>query len=298
MNILVTGSCGQLGSEIKNSQLKSVNNYIFTDVVNIDKSKIYYLDITSFECIKKIIRDNQINVIVNCASYTDVDRAESDKKESFLINSYAVEYLAKAIKEVDGTLIHISTDYVFDGQKNEPYMTNEIPAPINVYGDSKLGGENAIKESGCKYIIIRTSWLYSLYGNNFVKKIHNLACHHDSIKVVIDEIGSPTSAHDLASFIVNLIDKNELDKLGIYNYSNEGIVSRYDFAKAIVKYFNDNCVVNYCYSSDFPTIADRPKYSVLDKTKTVKTFDVSIPYWIDSLCQFIDTFKEHYNAKI
>lgn len=278
MNILVTGANGQLGNCIRNASTGSADKYIFTDVAE--------LDITDAPAVSKMVKDNDINVIVNCAAYTNVDKAESDAELAEKLNCAAVASLANAIKQNDGTLIHISTDYVFGGDPyNTPCREDQKGTPTGVYGLTKLHGEQAIEASGCKALIFRTAWLYSEYGRNFVKTMLNLTATKPELKVVFDQTGTPTYAQDLADAIVNIITNRKFEgNEGIYHYSNEGVCSWYDFTKAIAKMAgNDSCDIQPCHSDEFPSPVKRPAYSVLDKTKFQTTFGLKVPYWTDSL---------------
>ena len=278
LNILVTGSNGQLGRSIRKASLGKRDNYIFTDVEE--------LDITNREAVENFIEANGIDIIVNCAAYTNVDAAEDNEDLAMKINGDAPGILAKAIKKRDGGLIHISTDYVFGGAgKNIPLTEDQEASPTGAYGRTKLHGEELIEKSGASSIILRTAWLYSDYGNNFVEKILSLLKNRDSIKVVFDQCGTPTYASDLAKAIVEIIDERKIKgNEGIYNYSNEGVCSWYDFALAAVNLSNLNDKeVLPCHSSEFPSKVVRPSYSVLDKTKFKNTFDKKIPHWHDSL---------------
>ena len=271
MNILVTGANGQLGNEMRRVALSSRNHYLFTDVDE--------LDITNIEAIRKMVKESETNVIVNCAAYTNVDKAETDEATADLINHKAVENLAIVCKEVGATLIHISTDYVFKGDKNVPLTEDEPTNPLGAYGRTKLAGEQAILQVGCNYIIFRTAWLYSKFGKNFVKTMQVLTAEKDSIKVVFDQVGTPTYAGDLADAIFKVIEENMLDKQGIYHFSNEGVISWYDFAQAICELSGNTCDIQPCLSDEFPSKVQRPHFSVLDKSKVKETFGVKVPYW-------------------
>lgn len=278
MNILVTGANGQLGNCIRNTAADSADRYIFTDVAE--------LDITDAEAVSRMIRDNDVKIIVNCAAYTNVDKAESDAELAEKLNAGAVAILANAIKVNDGTLFHISTDYVFGGDPyNTPCREDQKGSPTGVYGLTKLHGEQAIEASGCKALIFRTAWLYSEYGKNFVKTMLNLTATKPELKVVFDQTGTPTYAQDLADAIVHIINNRMFDgNEGIYHYSNEGVCSWYDFTKAIAQISgNTDCDIQPCHSDEFPSPVKRPAYSVLDKTKFKTTFGLRIPYWTDSL---------------
>lgn len=277
MNILVTGANGQLGCEMRRLGAVSPNNYIFTDVAE--------LDITDAEAVMGVAKQGAIDIIVNCAAYTNVDKAESDEAMAELINATAVANLARAMKEVGGTLFHISTDYVFGCEGNTP-RTEDMPLnPLGVYGRTKLHGEQAVLESGCKALIFRTSWLYSEFGNNFLKTMLRLTAEKESLNVVFDQVGTPTYAGDLALAIFSIIEAGVYaGNEGVYHFSNEGVCSWYDFAVEIANIAgHTNCRINPCYSSEFPSPVTRPPYSVLDKTKIKRTFDIDIPHWRESM---------------
>lgn len=276
MNILVTGANGQLGNEMRRVSSTSSNQYIFTDVAE--------LDITSRDSIRKMVNDNQIHVIVNCAAYTNVDKAEDDFATADLLNNKAVENLAVVAKETDATLIHVSTDYVFQGDRNVPCREDWETNPLGVYGKTKLAGEHSIQETGCHYLIFRTAWLYSPYGKNFVKTMRQLTADKDTLKVVFDQVGTPTYAGDLASVIYQVIEENQLYKEGIYHFSDEGVCSWYDFTVAIHRIADiTTCKVSPLHTDEYPAKAPRPHYSVLDKTKIKKTFGIEVPHWEESL---------------
>lgn len=278
MRILVTGGDGQLGTCLKIASENSVNEYIFTDVDDID--------ITDPEAVALGVGCNDFDLIVNCAAYTNVDKAEEQPEFAEKLNADAVGYLAKAAKDNGCTLIHISTDYVFGGnQGNTPRNESEPTNPTGAYGLTKLHGEQKIAESGCKAIIIRTAWLYSEFGKNFVKTMLNLTATKPELKVVVDQTGTPTYARDLASAIVDIIDNNKYPgNEGTYHYSDEGVCSWYDFTKEIAELSgHTECKIEPCSSSEFPSAVVRPSYSVLDKTKFKNTFHIAIPYWKDSL---------------
>lgn len=288
MNILVTGANGQLGNCIRNAARNSADNYIFTDVDE--------LDITDADAVNRMVKDNGINAIVNCAAYTNVDRAENDADFAELLNATAVRNLAEAAKANDATLIHISTDYVFGGSTgNTPRTENEPANPTGVYGITKLRGEQAIEQTGCRALIFRTAWLYSEYGKNFVKTMLNLTSTKPELKVVFDQCGTPTYAQDLADAIVNIITGRLLDgNEGIYHYSNEGVCSWFDFTKVIAEIAGHTaCDIQPCHSDEFPSPVTRPSYSVLDKTKFKNTFGLKVPYWTDSLKVCIKNIKSN-----
>lgn len=275
MNILVTGANGQLGNEMQRVAKTSSNHYIFTDVAQ--------LDITDREAVLRAVKDNSIQVIVNCAAYTNVDKAEDDSETADLINNKAVENLAIAARENDATLIHISTDYVFKGDRCTPCREDWETDPLGVYGITKLAGEKSIERTGCRHIIIRTAWLYSPFGKNFVKTMQKLTAEKDSLKVVFDQVGTPTYAGDLADAIARIIEAGQLGKQGIYHFSNEGVCSWYDFAREICELSGNTCNIQPCHSDEFPSKVKRPHFSVLDKTKIKDTFGIEVPYWKDSL---------------
>lgn len=276
MNILVTGSAGQLGHSLRDIAADSTNHYIFTDVTE--------LDITDKSAIIRMMEAEKVNMVINCAAYTNVDKAEDDFDTANLINNTAVRNLAEACKQFSATLIHVSTDYVFDGSSNIPYTEDMPLAPLGVYGVTKLHGEQVVLESGCDYIIIRTSWLYSEYGKNFVKTMMMLTEERETLNVVFDQAGTPTYAGDLARVIYNIVENNKYKgNNGIYHFSNEGVCSWYDFAHEISELARTECDIRPCHSNEFPSKVNRPHYSVLDKTKIKTTFGLTIPYWKDSL---------------
>ena len=265
-----------MGCSLRLASAESEHRYIFTDVEE--------LDITSAEAIEAFFQSERPDVVVNCAAYTAVERAEEDESQADLINHKAVALLAAACKRHDATLIHISTDYIFSGEGDTPYTEECAPAPINAYGRTKLAGERAVVESGCKSIILRTSWLYSEFGNNFVKTMQSLMTTRSEVRVVADQIGTPTYAGDLAAAITYIINSGQLDKMGTYHYSNEGVCSWYDFACEIARLSGNNeCEIKPCTTEEYPTKAQRPRYSVLDKSKFISTFGITIPEWHESL---------------
>ena len=275
-NILVTGSNGQLGSEIK--ELSSNYNYNFFFTTRDD------IDITSKDSIKEFCQTNSINVIINCAAYTAVDKAQSDIENADLVNRKAVKKLSIVAKELNIKLIHISTDYVFDGKNFKPYVEEFQTNPQSVYGKTKLDGENEIRDiNPLNSIIIRTSWVYSYYGNNFVKTMLRLGKEKEELGVIFDQIGTPTYAKDLAKTILDIIPQIENSKVEIYNYSNEGVLSWYDFAKEIMKMAKLNCKINPIETYQYPTPAKRPHFSLLNKSKIKSKFNLEIPYWKDGL---------------
>lgn len=290
MNILVTGANGQLGNEMRIVARNSRDNYIFTDVAE--------LDITDALAVEKIIKDNHIEAVVNCAAYTNVDKAEDDRAFAELLNAKAVENLAMAVRKQGGLLIHISTDYVFGGTKNNVPCKEDEPAnPTGVYGITKLHGEQSIIASGCHHIIIRTAWLYSEFGKNFLKTMLHLTADKPQLKVVFDQVGTPTYAYDLAATVFDIVENRKFEgNDGIYHYSNEGVCSWFDFTKMIAEYAgNTACDIQPCHSDEFPSKVIRPSYSVLDKTKIKATFGISIPYWTDSLKICMNNLKTRNN---
>lgn len=294
MNILVTGANGQLGNEIRIVAKNSCDRYIYTDVIEVEGVETTLLDITSIDAVRNIVNEYDVNCIINCAAYTNVDKAETDEVLCELLNAKAVENLALAMKEVDGLLIHISTDYVFGGEPyNTPCKEEQKGTPTGVYGRTKLQGEENILATGCKHVIIRTAWLYSEFGKNFVKTMLHLTSTKPQLRVVFDQAGTPTYAYDLARAIHEIVSQRKYEgNDGIYHYSNEGVCSWYDFTKVIAEYAgHTNCDIQPCHSEEFPSPVKRPAYSVLDKTKIKQTFGVKVPYWIDSLKVCLDHLK-------
>lgn len=305
MNILVTGANGQLGREMRLVSQHTDDHYIFTDVIAADDVETTILDMTDAEAVNRMVDTENIHSIVNCAAYTNVDKAETDEALCRKLNADAPRILAEAMKRVGGLFIHISTDYVFGGDPyNTPCRENQKGTPTGVYGQTKLEGEQAIMSSGCNYVILRTAWLYSEYGKNFVKTMLNLTATKPQLKVVFDQVGTPTYALDLAQAIAVILAKDKGLKAkgeempsGIYHYSNEGVCSWYDFTKMIqqiameletpetAETFGSHgaCEVLPCHSDEFPSPVRRPAYSVLDKTKIKETFGLTIPYWMESL---------------
>ena len=284
-NILITGSNGQLGSEIRELSSNYSYNFFFTDRNNID--------ITSKDSIRSFYQTNNINVIINCAAYTAVDKAESDEINADLINRKAVKKLSLVSEELNIKLIHISTDYVFDGRNFKPYCEEFQTNPQGVYGKTKLDGENEMRDINPKNsIIIRTSWVYSSFGNNFVKTMIRLGKEKESLGVIFDQVGTPTYAKDLAKTILDIIPQINNDKVEIYNYSNEGVLSWYDFAKEIMKMAKLDCKINPIETFQYPTPAKRPHFSLLNKSKIKSTFNIEIPYWKDSLDECLKIMGE------
>lgn len=282
MNILVTGAGGQLGNEMQLVAKESKDSFIFTDVCE----GYTHLDITSLEDIRKMVKENDIKCIINCAAWTNVDAAETAGDIVETLNATAPENLAKAMKEVDGLLVHVSTDYVFGGDPyNTPCKEDQKGTPTGVYGLTKLHGEEKIIATGVNHIILRTAWLYSEFGKNFVKTMLNLTATNPQLKVVFDQCGTPTYALDLAKTINHIVENRLFEgNSGIYHFSNEGVCSWYDFTIKIARLAgNTECNIQPCHSSEFPSPVTRPAYSVLDKTKIKETFGINIPYWVDSL---------------
>ena len=306
MNILVTGANGQLGNEMRIVAKRSNDNYIFTDINQAEGVETVELDITDLEAVRKIVEENQIDVIVNCAAYTNVDAAETNEELAERLNAVAPENLAKSIKEVGGLLIQISTDYVFGKEPyNTPCKEDRQGTPTGVYGMTKLHGEQRIIATGCNHVIIRTAWLYSEFGKNFCKTMMHLTATKPQLKVVFDQVGTPTYALDLAKAIVVVVDDYRANcrsargeescyrNSGVYHYSNEGVCSWYDFTKMIAEYNGTtDCDVQPCHSYEFPSPVMRPAYSVLDKTKIKEVFGVQVPYWTASLKQCICNLKQ------
>ena len=286
-NILVTGSKGQLGSEIKALSSNYPYNFFFTDKEA--------LDITKQESIKNFIKNNNINTIINCAAYTAVDRAESEIELANEINHLAVNYLAQISKEQNIKLIHISTDYVFDGKNFKPYIERDSTNPQGIYGQTKLDGEKALQNINPKNsIIIRTSWVYSSFGSNFVKTMLRLGKEKENLGVIFDQVGTPTYAKDLAQTILDILSQIENNRVEIYNYSNEGVLSWYDFAKEIMKISKIECNIYPIETKEYPTPAKRPHYSLLNKSKIKSTFNINIPYWKDGLDDCLKRLRERY----
>lgn len=300
MNILVTGANGQLGNEMRMVSKDTNDNYTFTDVVEIEGVETTLLDITDAEAVRRIVKEKDIRCIVNCAAYTNVDKAETDEALCRKLNAEAPKLLAEAMKEVNGLLVQISTDYVFGGDPyNTPCREDQKGTPTGVYGKTKLEGEKHIEAVGCDYVIIRTAWLYSEYGKNFVKTMLNLTATKPKLTVVFDQAGTPTYAYDLAKVIKTVLadyanenPENGYSKAGVYHFSNEGVCSWFDFTKKIAELAgNTGCDIQPCHSDEFPSPVKRPAYSVLDKTKIKQTFGVKVPYWTDSLKRCMANMK-------
>lgn len=299
MNILVTGANGQLGNEMRRIAAQNQDTYVFTDIVEQEGVATTLLDITDLEAVRRLVAEQHVQAIVNCAAYTNVDAAESNEALAERLNADAPENLAKAMKEVGGWLVQISTDYVFGREPyNRPCREDQTGTPTGVYGLTKLHGEQKILATGCRHIIIRTAWLYSEFGKNFCKTMLQLTATRPSLKVVFDQCGTPTYAWDLALAIQHILARcasaeNPEAYQGIYHFSNEGVCSWYDFTKMIAEYSGRTaCDIQPCHSNEFPSPVARPAYSVLDKTKIKETFGVAVPYWTDSLKQCLRNLGE------
>lgn len=288
MNILITGSNGQLGSQLKKtSKLFRSNKYTFVNE--------YEVNITNQTSIEKIIKSDDIDCIINCASYTNVDQAENDADNAMNVNGYGTKCLASAAANTNTYLVHYSTDYVFDGNNNKPYTEDDTPNPVTIYGKSKLEGEKEFFANGSKGLIIRTSWLYSQFGKNFVKTILEKGKEKTTLKVVFDQVGSPTNASDLAYATLKILQKaiKSSKKIEIYNYSNEGVASWYDIAIAITNIRKLPCKTEPVSSEEFPTVAHRPHYSLLDKSKIKNDFGITIPHWRSSLKECLKKYIQN-----
>ena len=306
MNVLITGAGGQLGRTFRDVAAGGPHKCFFTDLR--EGEGIESLDVTDFDAVMSYLEACSAEVIVNCAAYTNVDGAESDEAAARVVNVEAPKVLAEAARLKGATLVHISTDYVFDGKSCRPYTEEDAPAPASVYGRTKYEGEAAVVASGCKYMIFRTAWLYSRYGRNFFLTMADKTAEHPTLKVVADQVGTPTYALDLAQAILVIlkdyahfvistehqrVEKSVYDNSGIYHYSNEGVCSWYDFTKMIAEYNGTtSCDIQPCHSNEFPSPVTRPSYSVLDKTKIKETFGVKVPYWTDSLKKCIANLKK------
>lgn len=299
MNVLVTGANGQLGNEIRIVSQNSTDHYIFTDVNQVEGVETLYLDITDREAVRKVVAENKVSAIINCAAWTNVDAAETNEALAEKLNADAPENLAIAMAEVNGFLVQISTDYVFGKEPyNTPCREDQKGTPTGVYGLTKLHGEQKIMASGCQHVIIRTAWLYSEFGKNFCKTMLNLTSTKPQLKVVFDQVGTPTYALDLAKAILVILEDYKKEtanysKTGIYHFSNEGVCSWFDFTKMIAEYSGQTeCDIQPCHSNEFPSPVTRPSFSVLDKTKIKETFGIQIPYWTDSLKICIKNLKK------
>lgn len=297
MNILVTGANGQLGREMRLTAKESSHHYIFTDVAPAEGLETILLDITDRNAVEQMVSEEQVGAIVNCAAWTDVDACETDSvmaAKAERINALAPAILAQAMRDVNGLLVHISTDYVFGLEPyNTPCNEEQKGTPTGVYGHSKLRGEMVIRNSGVQYIILRTSWLYSEYGRNFCRTMMKLTAEKPQVNVVFDQTGTPTYALDLAQAITTILERESWrGNTGIYNYSNEGVCSWYDFAMTIRKMAgHEACQINPCHSNEYPSPVKRPAYSVMDKSKFKQTFHLSIPYWAESLLKCVNNLK-------
>lgn len=297
MNILVTGANGQLGREMRLTAKESSHHYIFTDVAPAEGLETILLDITDRNAVEQMVSEEQVGAIVNCAAWTDVDACETDSAKAAKaerINALAPAILAQAMRDVNGLLVHISTDYVFGLEPyNTPCNEEQKGTPTGVYGHSKLRGEMVIRNSGVQYLILRTSWLYSEYGRNFCRTMMKLTAEKPQVNVVFDQTGTPTYALDLAQAITTILERESWrGNTGIYNYSNEGVCSWYDFAMTIRKMAgHEACQINPCHSSEYPSPVKRPAYSVLDKSKFKQAFHLSIPYWAESLLKCVNNLK-------
>lgn len=282
---------GQLGRSFRNAMKHSEHTCIYTDVRASDG--VHALDITDPQAVTSMVRERAVDVIVNCAAYTNVNKAEEEEGVAYLINAEAPVILAAAAKEAGALLMHVSTDYVFDGKGYIPYTEDMPVAPLSAYGRTKLAGEQAVIASGCKYMIFRTAWLYSSFGGNFVQTIYDKTASQPVVNVVADQIGTPTFAQDLADVLADIIDSDKLDRIGVYHFTNEGVCSWYDFAKEICDISGHLSSVMPCRTSDYPSKVSRPHYSVLDKTKIKETFGIGIPHWKDSLAFCIRQMEEN-----
>lgn len=291
MNILVLGANGQLGQSVRETSQGSNHNYIFSDVVSLEGYETFLIDITNISSLREFVSREKINVIVNCAAYTNVEKAEDDIDNARLLNKDAVRNIAIVAKENDATLIHISTDFVYDGKKAAPYIETDEKNPVDVYAQTKYEGELEMLNSGCKYILFRTAWMFSKYGNNFMKTMIRLTSERDKLNVVYDQVGTPTYAPELAKLIVKVIEEDQLHLTGEYNFSNEGSVSWYDFAVAINRACGNHCDISPIRSEEYGSKVKRPSYSVLDKSKVKKTFGIKIPHWLDSLDEGIRAYN-------
>ena len=284
--IWVTGANGQLGRSLRRVAEDSDCCYLFTDVAEVD--------ITDRAAVDRFVDEHRVDVVINCAAYTQVNRAEKEEPVADRINREAVEYLARAVQRCGALLVHISTDYVFGGSGNLPYREEDPVAPLGVYGRTKQAGEQAVIQSGCRYLILRTAWLYSEYGNNFLKTMLRLTAERPELNVVFDQVGSPTYAGDLAIALFSIIEGGLYEgREGVYHFSNEGVCSWYDFAVEIARAAgHDACVIHPCHSDEFPSKVRRPAYSVLDKSKIKQAFGLDIPHWRESMEYCIERIKK------
>ena len=292
MNILVTGANGQLGTAFRAAARRPDDRWIFTDITQAPGTETVYLDVTDGTAVRIVCESEKIDVIVNCAGYTDVEKAEDDQLTADLLNRQAAACLAEAACRSGALLIHISTDYVFRGDRPVPYAEESAVDPSGVYGATKLAGERAVTASGCRHLIFRTAWMYSPWGRNFVKTMLQSMGSRPCVRVVCDQVGTPTYAPDLAGLICGIIARRDFGKPGIYHYSGEGAVSWYDFAMAIRDLAGlTACEVQPCRTSEYPSKVRRPAYSVLDKAKVRRTFDCKIPYWRESLARCLENMN-------
>lgn len=283
MNILVTGANGQLGRELRRLSEGSADRWVFTDISAAEGLETVLLDISDSAAVCALADAEDIGLIVNCAGFTDVEAAEDNPGAAARLNADAPASLARIALERDAALIHISTDFVFDGKGGRPLKEDDPTGPLNVYGRTKLEGERAVLGSGCRAIVLRTAWMFSPYGRNFVKTMMRLTAQKDSLKVVSDQVGTPTAAADLAAFIIHIVRTGQLSKTGLYHFSGEGAVSRFEFACSVRDFCGNVCDIRPCLSGDYPSRAVRPAYSALDKSLVRKTFGVEIPSWRESL---------------
>lgn len=292
MKVLVLGSNGQLGQAVKAASVNSDSHFIFSDINIKGGENTLSIDITDLTALREVAREIQVDVFVNCAAYTNVEKADDDIDAARLLNKDAVRNLAVVAKEMDATLIHVSTDFVYDGRKAAPYVETDEKYPVNGYAKTKYEGEQEMIKTGCKYILFRTAWMFSKYGNNFMKTMIRLTSERDRLNVVYDQVGTPTYAPELANIIVKVIDEDLLHLTGEYNFTNEGSVSWYDFAVAINRACGNHCDISPVSSEEYGSKVKRPSFSVLDKSKVKKTFGVKIPHWLDSLDESIKAYYE------
>ena len=292
LNILVTGGNGQLGCCLRDAAKASRNRYIFTDISDVPGMETTLLDVCNPDTIDIVADSENVDVIINCAGYTNVDKAEDETRLADELNHVAAAHLAATAKRRGALLIHISTDYIFGGNATAPIPEDAAPAPLGVYGATKLAGENAVRSSACSHIILRTAWLYSKYGRNFVKTMFALTANHPEVKVVNDQVGTPTYAPNLASFIASILEGGIPEQRGIFNFTDEGVCSWYDFASEVNSLAGHSCKVMPCRTADYPTRAKRPHYSVLDKSLVKSTFGVAIPHWTEPLRKCIEELNK------
>lgn len=291
MNVLVLGANGQLGQAIRAVSIASKNFFIFSDVNSLDGLFTQRLDATDLASLRSLSKKEHIDVFVNCSGYTNVERAEIEVDIARKLNKDTVKNISIVAKELDATVIHISTDYVYDGNKTSPYKETDVKNPLNVYGLTKYEGELELINSGCKYMLLRTSWMFSIYGQNFMKTMIRLTSERDHLNVVYDQVGTPTYAIDLAGFILSVIDNDQIHLTGEYNFTNEGTVSWYDFAVAINRTYANHCEICPISTEEYGSKVKRPSFSALDNSKVKKTFGVKIPDWLESLDKSIKAYK-------